>query len=80
MRKILRRLHARYAPFHFAKWVNRQRCYVRFSNDPSGEWSVKLGVMPEVRGMYIGRVMLEALERIESEEDFMWTSDYLKTL
>lgn len=80
MRRLWRELKARWFPMAFARWVNRERCYVGIHNDPSGEWTVTIGSGFSATDKSLGRAMKFAIMCAQSEPGFQWTTDYLKTL
>lgn len=68
-------------PLSFAKWVNRERCYIGLHNDPSGRWTVTIGDrFAATDDKSLGRAMKFAVMCAESEPAWQWTSDYLKSL
>lgn len=65
----------------FARWVNRERCSVIISNDPSGEWTVEIGDgFTGERSRSLGQAMYSAAYHCERDPDWQWTTDYLKSL
>jgi len=65
-------------PAAWLRWVNMDRCYVMLQNDPSGTWSLQVGVsMPVLRHRSIRWLCWNMFWACEQNPKWKWCADYL---
>ena len=80
LRQFKRAVMARWFPFWFARWVNRDRCNITIDNDPSGLWTVTIGMVGKCQHQKLGLAMSGAFWQCERDPNWQWVCDYLREM
>lgn len=80
LRFFYRLILAAFFPVAYAKWVNSQRCGITIENDPSGDWTVKIGKLDARTRSSLRWAILQAHIVAEQDKRWRWTTDYLREL
>lgn len=67
-------------PCAWLDWVNSERCYLELHNDPSGQWTLKIGnrAQPPVSGRSLHWLCWQMFWELESDPDWTWTTDWFR--
>lgn len=67
-------------PLAWLQWANSERCYIKLENDPSGQWTLKIGnrAQPEVVDRSLRRLCWKMFWQLEADPFWCWTTDWFK--